>query len=247
MCNKVCKNRRMPDKRSHRGPHPEDRELFSTAVCGALRAAADDLTWLLDRGYASTSSLKLVGDRHRLTRRQRVAVARCVSPSDAIAAREAKRMDSEQLAGQTLWIDGYNVLTTIEAALSGGLVLEARDGCLRDMASMHGSYRKVAETEPAISLIGATLASWNLGQTHWLFDRPVSNSGRLRALLLDMAAQAGWPWSVELPLDPDPILADAEVPVATSDSVILDRCGRWVNLAREVVAKRIPEVWRERI
>ena len=71
----------MPDRRTHRGPHPEDAELFATAAIPALRAAAADLTWLLDRGYAVSSSLKLVGDRHYLAVRQRVAVARCVCTS----------------------------------------------------------------------------------------------------------------------------------------------------------------------
>ena len=45
-------------------------------------------------------------------------------------------------------------MTTIEAALSGGVILAARDGAYRDMASMHGTYRKVAETLPALELLG---------------------------------------------------------------------------------------------
>ena len=54
------------------------------------------------------------------------------------------------VANRELWIDGYNALTTIESALSGSVILRARDGCYRDMASMHGTYRKVQETVPAI-------------------------------------------------------------------------------------------------
>ena len=45
-----------------------------------------------------------------------------------------------------LLIDGYNVLTTVESALAHGLLLIGRDGCMRDLASMHGSWRKVDET-----------------------------------------------------------------------------------------------------
>ena len=40
--------------------------------------------------------------------------------------------------------------------MGGGIVLLARDGCYRDMASMHGTYRKVAETVPALEAIGRT-------------------------------------------------------------------------------------------
>ena len=46
------------------------------------------------------------------------------------------------------------MLTTIEAALAGGVILAARDGAYRDMASMHGSYRKVAETPARFGTAG---------------------------------------------------------------------------------------------
>ena len=77
--------------------------------------------------------------------------SRCAC-SDAGRRRGGARsqVDAEQLRGRPLWLDGYNVLTTIEAALAGGVILAARDGAYRDMASMHGSYRKVAETLPGL-------------------------------------------------------------------------------------------------
>ena len=56
----------MPDKRKHRGPHPEDRQLFSPQQLNGLQSATRDLNWLLSRGYAVNSSLKLVGDRYQL-------------------------------------------------------------------------------------------------------------------------------------------------------------------------------------
>jgi len=66
-----------PDTRRHRGAHPADKELFGPAQLVKLRVAVNELGWLLSRGYNMTSSLKLVGDRHGLRERQRVAVSRC--------------------------------------------------------------------------------------------------------------------------------------------------------------------------
>ena len=41
--------------------------------------------------------------------------------------------------------------------------------------------------------------------------------------------------------NPDPILsAAAEAVVATADAQILDRCPRWLALAREVIRSRVP-------
>ncbi len=231
----------MPDRRTHRGPHPQDAGLFAPSAWAALRGAVADLSWLLTRGYAETSALKLVGDRFALRERQRIAVMRCACSDEARARRREREVGPEAVAGRPLLIDGYNVLTTIEAALGDGVLLMGRDGCLRDMASMHGSYRKVAETIPAITLLGEVLAGLKPSTVTWYLDSPVSNSGRLKTMIGEHAGRQGWAWSVELVHDPDAVLAAADALIATSDSGILDRCGRWFNLVRHVRTSRLPE------
>jgi hypothetical protein len=230
----------MPDRRQHRGPHPENGELFAPDQWPRLRAAVEDLCWLLNRGYAVPSSLALVGDRFGLTKRQRIAVGRCTCSDEVRQRRLARQVDVAELASQVLLIDGYNVLTTVEAALAGGVLLLGRDGCLRDMASVHGSFRKVAETQPALTLIGEQLAAWKISECRWLLDSPVSNSGRLKTLIVELAEQQHWPWQVELAQSPDRLLKSAEHIVATSDSVILDAGPRWCNLARAIVSAAVP-------
>ncbi|MHC4126245.1 MAG: DUF434 domain-containing protein, partial [Planctomycetota bacterium] len=66
----------MPDKRTHRGPHPSDEKLFSPEVVAQLRLAVADFSLLLTKGYSDNSALKLVGDRFSLSKRQRLAVMR---------------------------------------------------------------------------------------------------------------------------------------------------------------------------
>lgn len=232
----------MPDMRRHRGPHPQDAEWFAPGYWPALRAAAADLSWLLSRGYAPHSALKLVGDRLQLTARQRVAVLRSTCSDSALQRRHRTRWPAERLIGRRLDIDGFNVLTTIEAALAHGVILGGRDGCVRDMASMHGSYRNVDETEPALVLIGEVLNEFRLAQCCWYLDRPVSNSGRLQARIEQLAAGRGWPWQVELAGDVDSVLAASPHIVATADSAILDRCAGWFNLACDVLVRRLPSV-----
>ena len=74
--------------------------------------------------------------------------------------------------------------------MGGAVILHARDGCYRDMASVHGTYRKVQETLPAIAVVGAVASRWQVAACRWFLDRPVSNSGRLRAVLLEAAERA---------------------------------------------------------
>jgi hypothetical protein len=53
----------VPDKRHHRGPHPDDGRLFAPDMLAQLQSVVSDLSWLLSRGYAATSAIKIVGDR----------------------------------------------------------------------------------------------------------------------------------------------------------------------------------------
>jgi len=230
----------VPDSRTHRGPHPEDAGLFAPAAWPALRQAADDLCWLLSRGYSAPSALKLVGDKHQLTDRQRNAVGRCACSEASRADRESRRAAPQELAGRELWIDGYNVLTTVEVALGGGVLLGASDRTYRDLASMHGTYRKVAETLPALELLGRMNSHFGAAAWMWFLDRPVGNSGRLRAIMQQLAKERGWAWRIELVQNPDTVLAGASEIVATADSVVLDRCQHWFNLAREVIDRGVP-------
>jgi hypothetical protein len=232
------------DRRKHRGPHPDDARLFAPDMLPHLQSAASDLSWLLSRGYASPSSLKIVGDRYELRERQRIAVGRSACSDSARERRQRSQVDLAALAERCLLIDGYNVLTTIEAALAGGVVLAARDGAYRDIASVHGTWRKVQETIPAAELIGELLAEYRVESVVWLLDRPVSNSGRLKTILGQIAEAHGWPWEIRLVPDPDKILSQTEELVATADSGILDECARWVNLASAVIRPNIPDAKR---
>lgn len=233
----------MPDSRSHRGAHPEDAALFAPAQVPGLRAAVGDYAWLLSRGYAEPSALKVVGDRYGLTARQRTAVMRCTCTAAAAQSRRNKQVAAEAMVGQRLWVDGYNVLTTVETALAGGVILVGQDGSYRDMASMHGTWRKVEETMPAIELVGRILEALRVRECLWLLDSPVSNSGRLKAVLESAAAERGWNWQVELWMNPDQPLSEAAEVVATADSVILDRCAQWFPLARYCAEREVPGAW----
>ncbi len=226
----------MSARQAHRGPHPEDRDLFAADAWPRLQRAVAELSWLLSRGYAMPSSIKLVGDRHRLNRRQRVAVQRSACSDQARQRRTAHHVAPAALAGQPLLIDGFNLITTVEAALAGGVLLRGRDTAVRDMASMHGSYRKVTQTRPALELIGEALAVWRPGPARWLLDSPVSNSRRLAGLVHEVAQAQAWPWQALTVVDPDRLLGDSDDVVISSDSVVLDRCPRWFNLVAAMLA-----------
>ncbi len=205
-----------------------------------LREAVADFSLLLTKGYAEKSALKLVGDRFSLTQRQRLAVMRSSCSDQQRQSRLDRRVPVEALAGQPIAIDGYNLLITIEAALSGGLIFRGRDGCFRDLASIHGTYRKVEETVPAVRLIGEFLTEIRVASALWLLDSPVSNSGRLKSLIGQLAHESNWPWEIRLTISPDAELSQIDTIVVSTDSVVLDACAQWTNLAAEIITRRLP-------
>ena len=232
-----------PDTRRHRGAHPADAELFGADELPKLRRAVAELCWLLSRGYRMTSSLKLVGDRHGLRERQRLAVSRCACSEDDRQRRIDHRIAVEQLNDQQLIVDGFNLIITIEAALSGGPLLVGIDDCIRDLSSVHGSYRSVEETDRAITMIGNALNELGPASVHWLLDQPVSNSGRLAAKITDLASRANWPWSVEVVFNPDTAIIASSAVAITSDSVILDGVNRWTDFKTYLVERDVPDAW----
>jgi hypothetical protein len=151
------------------------------------------------------------------------------------------RATQAQLLGQELWIDGFNVLTAVETALGGGVILIGRDQCCRDVAGVYSHYHKVAETIPALRAVGDFAAKSGVQRCCWWLDSPVDNSIRLRAIILQIAAEARWDWRVELVTNPDHLLSETDQVVCSSDHVILDRCQRWFNLSREVIDAHVQQ------
>jgi hypothetical protein len=233
----------MPDTRTRRGPHPKDHELFSRRWIPVLESAVEDLSWLLGRGYSDRAALKLVGDRHALRDRQRKALQRCAASDASCQRRRQKVLARRQLRDQTVVVDGYNVLLTLEAALCGGLLLLGRDGVLRDLASMSAHYRRVDVTPAAISLLADFFRQTGCAQVIWYLDRPVSNSGRLKKLIQTTVADRSPSWRIDLTDRTDSLLASSPHVVASADSAVIDASRRWFNLARTVVEQNVDDAW----
>lgn len=233
----------MPDTRTHRGPHPSDSSLFQAAALPKLREAMADYCWLLTRRYASDAALKLVGDHFQLAARQRIALVRGGCSNLVSERRKAQRLELEALSGRRVAVDGFNCLITVEAALSGGVVLRAVDGSHKDLASVHGTYRHVSETREALKRLSDTLSRQNPEQVVWFLDSPVSNSGKLATLMRESFEAQGLAWSVELVKDADRAIQQSEAVAASSDGWVLDEAAGWIDLAGATVLSTAPDAW----
>ncbi|WP_367391698.1 DUF434 domain-containing protein [Lewinella sp. LCG006] len=223
-----------------RGKHPNDDQLFGVKWPPIFKEAIDDHSFLLERGYGTTSALEIVGNRYRLNKRQRQALLRMsVAPSDA-AQRQAKTCNLQAMNGATVAIDGFNLLILLENAFSGAYIFHCRDGCLRDISSVHGSYKHIQQTSEAIKLIGDVLQTLEVAHVKWLLDQPISNSGRLRVFLEEISADHDFPWEVELCFDPDKVLAVSPHIVVSADGWVIDQAEQWFNLGAYIIEHHLP-------
>lgn len=222
-----------------RGYVPKDTIEFGSKATKKLSAAAQELTFLMERGYDTKSASTFVGNHHLLSERQRLALARIVSTSSAVQARKQKELLQ---APDSLVLDGFNTIITLEVALSGSLLLEGMDGTIRDLAGLRGSYRIVDKTVQAVELLLARLETLGVQRALFYLDQQVSNSGRLRVLLLEQAQNCAVEVQVELHPSVDGLLSRMER-VVTADAIILDKCGSWYNLNRTLIESAVPEAW----
>ena len=220
-----------------REKYQEDSQLFGTPEARLqLQQGLEDMHFLLSRDYPFKASLALVGNRYQLVKRQQMALQGMACSASQLEGRKQKEVSAADLKGKEIYLDAFNVLILLETALSGNFVFSGMDGCFRDISSVHGSYRKVDQTEAALLLAGTALRELGVAKATWVFDAPVSNSGRMKGVCYEIAAQHGFAWEASLEGSPDKFLIDSRALVCSSDAFVLDECAAWFNLGAYVIA-----------
>ncbi|TPN86951.1 DUF434 domain-containing protein [Aquimarina algicola] len=224
----------------NRGKEASDDRLFGDLIMQKkLKDATQDMCYLLSRGFAEKSSVQLVGNRYQLNARQQKALQGMSASNHQIDLRKKRAITSQELAEKTIAIDGFNLLIILESALSGAYIFKGLDGYYRDVSGVHGTYKRVQKTEEAILLVGTTLSRLGVTAVQWYFDAPVSNSGRLKTRLREIATQHNFPWEIHLVNDPDKQLAFSHDIVISSDAWILDRAVKNYNLGAYLIEERL--------
>lgn len=218
-----------------RGYVPEDERNFSSEAIEIMRTASRHIRYLLDEGYDLKQASTFVGNHFLLSERQRLAIMRSLASGQQLSERKEKLVPLNQLSGREVWIDGFNTIITLEVLLSRSILFRCMDGTIRDLAALRGTYRLIPETDGAVRMMLEALKAAGAEKINILLDQPVSNSGRLKARIADIAEEAGCSnLDIQILRDVDRTLYGREL-VITSDSVILDHCRSWVNLTAECV------------
>lgn len=230
----------MPNK--SRGKAPNDILLFSDKWQNIFYEALKDVHYLLSRGYGQKSSIQITGNRYKINARQQKALNGMSASETSIINRKNREVLSHQIRDKTLAIDGFNLLIVLESALSGAYIFEGLDGAYRDVTGIHGGYKRISKTEEAIRLIGRVFQQLQVKKVLWYLDSPISNSGRLKTLLREIAEKEAFPWEIELVFSPDKTLIASEHIIVSSDAWILEECGAWFNMMRQLIENHLTGV-----
>ncbi|WP_223606826.1 DUF434 domain-containing protein [Chryseobacterium sp. OSA05B] len=222
----------------NRGKNTGDDVIFgSQKQIDKLKMAVQDMLYLLSRDYAEKASSELVGNRYKLKTRQIQALRGASASEQQIENRKDKQLEVSGLKNKILYLDGFNVLILMESLLSGAYVFEGADGCFRDLSGVHGTYKRVNQTQRAVELVAAFFQKAEVQKLVWVFDKPVSNSGRIKQIVLDFAEENKLNWEAELEFNPDKFLAENSEIAVSSDAWILDNCQQWFNLIAHLITE----------
>ena len=219
-----------------RGYVPEDERNFSAEALEIMRTASRHISYLINEGYDLKQASIFVGNHFLLSERQRLAIMRSLAADSQLKRRREQQVSLAEISGREVWIDGFNTIITLEVFFSDSILLSCMDGTIRDLAALRGTYRLIPETSKAIRLMCDILRDADVGKVNILLDQPVSNSGRLKARIADIAEEDPFDLDIQVRKDVDRELYNKEN-VITSDSVILDHCVSWVNLMEECMKR----------
>lgn len=204
-----------------------------------LCEAAEDLRYLLSRGYPRQNSLQFVGNRYNLTQDFRQLLRRGIFSAQIAEERRRKKVPAEEIREERLSIDGYNVLITIESALKGKTILLADDGFIRDISGVSSGYRESVVTTEALMLIIDFLQIAGPAEVIFLFDSPISGSGELAARIRGMMSEKGIQGDALAVKVPERIMEKYEGIIASSDTAVIDQAERVFDLAGHLVSDKI--------
>ena len=211
---------------ARRGYVPDDDRNFSAAGLEVMRRASRHIDYLINEGYDLKQATTFVGNH----------LMRSLATKEQLENREKKRIPVSALSGKDVWIDGFNTIITLEVLLSDSILFTCMDGTIRDLAALRGTYRIIRETECAVRMLFDVLKEMEIRSATILLDKPVSNSGRLKMLIADVAEDFPFLPDVQVRKDVDRALYNREN-VITSDSVILDHCVSWINLTAKCMER----------
>jgi hypothetical protein len=209
-----------------------------------LKDATKDLKYLLDRGYRKKIALNFVGNHYLLNQNERNYLGRCVFSEITSQMRQDKITNIKSISGNTVFIDGYNVLITVETILiNPEKLIIAQDGLVRDTSAVFGKYKIKKETIKSMNLILNTLKTHKPSFVKFYLDKQVSFSGELVKMIIKFLESHEIPGNAVVSQNVDYELVQEWKEkgglVATSDGAVIDKVNNIIDIPLVIIKKEV--------
>jgi hypothetical protein len=209
----------------------------------SLKDSSYDLKFLLNRGYRKKSALNFVANKYLLDKNARNYLARKVFSTFTSFNRIIKIVGIKNINNKSIFIDGYNVLITVESICNQEYdsIVMCDDGVLRDTNAIFGKYKINSHTEIALTNIINLLKDHNPKCVYFLYDSPVSKSGELaqltNSLLKYNKLQGNAIINKNVDYELVKLVKHHKGIVATSDGAVMDRVENVLDIPSEILKK----------
>ncbi len=137
---------------------------------------------MLNQNYRKKVALNFVANHYLLDKNCRNYLARSVFSDSVSKSRKSKLVNLEDINGNILFLDGYNVVITVESILNNNnnnKIVLADDGLIRDTQAVFGKYKFREITISALTLIFDCISFHPPQYIEFYLDKQVSFSGKL--------------------------------------------------------------------
>jgi hypothetical protein len=202
----------------------------------SLERAAPDIRYLLDRGYQSRGAVTFVCNHYRLNDEARHLLLRAVLSRAVAEKRRGKFLPCNEIKGNNVVIDGYNIVIGMESILSKEAFL-CDDNVIRDIKGIFRNYKASINTEKAVGLILQFLKENNPAHVCFLLDSQISKSGMFAKMLRERINNSGLVGDARTSKHVDYDLKSSKYIVASNDGVIIDEAEKVVNFLYCLVSR----------
>jgi len=203
--------------------------------------AAKDYKYLLNRGYSYLGALELVTSRYLLSKEERALLYRCIHPDIEVNEIRMKYIKPDGISGETLIVDGYNVLITIASAIEGRCLYICDDGFVRDLRSTYIKNFATPSITESIEVLANYLLEIRPKKVIIYLDKNVSKSKQHKYQLSVKMREKGIPADVNLAEKTDTIVIVSQGIISTSDILILKKAGKITDIAGEIIMTQYPK------
>lgn len=192
--------------------------------------ASEDLRYLLNRGYRKSYALTFICNHYQLQKEDRPFLARTIFSEEEARSIRQKKVHLEDIQGEDIAIDGYNVLISTEAALTGDTII-CDDSVVRDIKGVFGNYTMTEFTHQALQEIFTVLTMYSPQTATFYFDQQASHSGDLCSFVREH-------FPCKTAKHVDLVLARLNLITATSDSILIRKLDHFIDIPFEILLSK---------